>query len=158
MANFVFNVAKGAVAEYARRVNAGDPANAVLGILALAATGIESDATLMDSDTVTELLSGSTAEANNTGYSRIELDGTDGITVTVDHAADRVDVDIPDQVFSGVETGGAWAALVIYYRPDSTVGDDDDNIPLTKHDFAVTPETGVDIIAQIAAAGFFRAA
>ena len=52
--------------------------------------------------------------------------------------------------------GTNWTDLVICYDSDTTAGTDSNIIPLTLHDFVVTPD-GSDITAQIAAAGFFRA-
>ncbi len=157
MADFVFNIAKGKVAEYAARVNANDPTNAALVVVALQASGLESDATLIDKDTLADVVSGTTNEATNTGYARKVLDQAGGITVTPDDTNDRLDVDIPDQTWTAVQTtGGAWSKLIVCYDSDTTGGTDANIIPLTSHDFAVTPD-GSDITAQIAAAGFFRA-
>lgn len=157
MGDFVFNRAKGRVAEWAERVNANDPTNSVFVIAALKASGVESDATLIDKDDFSALVSGATDEATNTGYARKSLDQTGGITVTYDDTNDRVDVDIPDQTWTAVAaTGGAWSDLVIGYDSDSTGGTDANILPATQHDFAVTPD-GSDITAQIATAGFYRA-
>lgn len=158
MADFVFNVAKGKPAEYAARVNANDPANSVFVVVVLKATGISSDATLIDLTTLNGVLtSGSTAEATNSGYARKVLDNTSGITVTPDNTNDRLDVDFPDQTWTAVQTtGGAWAKLLVCYDSDSTAGTDTNIIPVTAHDFSVTPD-GSDITAQVATSGFFRA-
>ena len=52
----------------------------------------------------------------------------------------------------------ALSAAVINLRigDDTTAGTDANIVPLTMHDFVVTPD-GSDITAQIAAAGFYRA-
>ena len=52
--------------------------------------------------------------------------------------------------------GDSTDAGSINLHPNTTGGTDSSIIPLTCHDFAVTPD-GSDIIAQINAAGFFRA-
>ena len=156
MADFVFNTAKGKIAEYAARVNANDPADSALVIVVLATTGLESDATLIDKDTLADVVSGTTNEVTNTNYARKVLDNTAGITVTVDDTNDRVDVDIPDQTWNSVAAGDGWSKLLVCYDSDTTGGTDANIIPLTSHDFAVTPD-GSNITAQIAAAGFFRA-
>jgi hypothetical protein len=156
MADFVFNIAKGKIAEYAARVNANDPANSVLVILVLATSGIESDAVLKDKDDVAALVSGATNEVTNTNYARKVLDNTAGITVTVDDTNDWVDVDIADQTWTAVAAGDGWSKLIVAYDSDSTGGADANIIPLTAHDFVVTPD-GSDITAQIATGGFFRA-
>jgi hypothetical protein len=46
---------------------------------------------------------------------------------------------------------------LVCYDADTTGGDDSNIVPISQHDFAVTPD-GSDITAQIAAAGFYRAA
>ncbi len=156
MADFVFNIAKGRVTELANRVNNNDPTNAVLVIAALDASGVESDATLKDKDDFSALVSGATNEATNAGYARKSIDQSGGITVTTDDTNDRVDVDIPDQTWTAVSAGSNWSDLVFGYDSDSTGGTDSGIVPLTQHDFSVTPD-GSDITVQIATAGFFRA-
>lgn len=156
MANFIYNISKGRVAELAGRVNANDPTNSVFGVAILATSGIESDATLIDMDTLAAVVAGATNEVTNSGYARKTLDQTGGITVTVDDTNDRVDVDIPDQTWTGVAAGDGWNDFVTYYDSDSTGGADSAIVPMTQHDFVVTPD-GSDITAQIATAGFYRA-
>lgn len=157
MANFVFNRAKGRVTEWAERVNANDPTNSVFVIAVLATAGVESDATLLDKDDFAALVSGATNEVTNSGYARKTLDQAGGITVTYDDTNDRVDVDCPDQTWTAVAAGDGWNDLVTGYDSDSTGGTDSGILPATQHDFVVTPD-GSDITAQIAAAGFYRAA
>ena len=149
MANFVFNYGKGKVARYADLPASGDK----VWMMVLATSGIESDATLIDKATITALVSGTTNEVTNSGYSRKDI--TTGVTVTVDTANDRTDVDCGDQTWTAVSAGDGWNDIVIYYDPDGT-NTDSQNVPLTQHDFVVTPD-GSDITAQIASAGFFRA-
>jgi hypothetical protein len=158
MANFIFNIAKGRVAELYNRVDLSDPTNAVLVILLLASSGVESDATLLDKDTVTDLVSGATNEATNTGYARKVLSDSDIVAFAPDDTNDRVDLDIPDQTWTAVANDGTGAIgdFVVCYDSDSTGGTDANIVPLSLHDFAVTPD-GSDITAQIATAGFYRA-
>lgn len=145
MADFVYNIAKGAVAEKIR-----DGANIVL--LVLRTTNVESDATLRDKDTVSDVLSGATDEATNTNYARKSI-SNGSVTLTVDDTNDRVDVDIADQTWTAVASGDNWSDIVI---AEDVGGADSSRVPLTQHDFAVTPD-GSDITAQIATGGFFRA-
>ena len=155
MSDFVFNVAKGKVAEYAARVNANDPTNSALIVVAINTTA--TDATLRDLDTLAAIeADANTAEVTNTGYARKVLTDAGGITVTVDDTNDRVDVDIPDQTWTAVSAGTAWTDLVICYDNDTTGGTDANIVPLTLHDFAITPD-GSNVTAQISASGFFRA-
>jgi hypothetical protein len=158
MASFVFNRSKGRAVEYAERINANDPTNSVFVINLIASSGVESDATLLDKDDFTALVSGTTDLATNTGASRKTLDQTGGITVTYDDTNDWVLVDIPDQTWTAVATSpGAVSDLVIGYDSDSTAGTDTNILPVTWHDFAVTPD-GSDITAVIAVGGFLKAA
>src|SRR3990172_8013536 len=131
VANFVFNISKGRAAEFYNRVDINDPAAAELVIMLLAATGIETDAVLRDMATLAAF--------------------------APDDGADVVNLDIPDQTWVGVANDGTGAIgdLDIGYDPvgAQTMAD---IVPMTQHDFAVTPD-GSDITAQIAAAGFYQA-
>jgi hypothetical protein len=156
MADFVYNIAKGRVAELYNRVDTNDPANSALIIMVLATSGIESDATLKDKDDFAAVVSGTTNEVTNTNYARKTLTDADLVAFAPDDTNDRVDLDIPDQTWTAVGAGDGWNDIVIGYDNDTTTGTDANIIPLTQHDFVVTPD-GSDITAQIAAAGFFRA-
>lgn len=156
MTDFVFNIALGRVAELYNRVDSNDPANSALIVAVLAATGIESDAVLKDKDDLAALVAGTTNEATNTGYARKVLTDADLTAFAPDDANDRVDLDIPDQTWVGVSAGDVWIDVVILYDNDTTLGTDANIVPLTQHDFSVTPD-GSDITAEIAAAGFYRA-
>lgn len=146
MADLVFNVAKGRVAE-----KVADAPNNV-GVMLLKT--VEADATLRDRTTLADMLGAAgTAEANFTNYARkTAVAGT----TTVDQANDRVDVDMPDQtwVAAGGATNNTLAKLIVYYEEAAA---DATRIPLTAHDFVVTTD-GTDLTAQVAAAGFYRAA
>lgn len=155
MANFVFNIALGRVAELYNRVDTNDPANSALIIIAYNTTA--TDATLKDLDTVSAIEADpNTAEVTNTGYARKVLTDTDLVAFAPDDVNDRVDLDIPDQTWTAVGAGTAWTDLAICYDNDTTTGTDANIVPMTWHDFSVTPD-GSDITAQIAAAGFYRA-
>jgi hypothetical protein len=155
MADFVFNVAKGRVAELFKRVDDGDPAAARL--LVVAINTAATDATLRDLDTLAAIeADANTAEVTNTNYARKTLAAAD-VAFTVDDDNDRVDLDIADQTWNAVAAGDAWTDLLVCYIPDGvTPGADTTVIPLTCHDFSITPD-GSNITAQINAAGFFRA-
>jgi hypothetical protein len=158
VANFVFNRSKGRVTEFAERVNANDPVNSVFLIALIATTGVETDAVLMDKDDFAALVSGTTDFATNTGGGRKTLDQAGGITVTYDDTNDRVDVDVPDQTWTGLANDGTGAIgdVVFGYDSDSTAGTDANVLPMTFHDFVITPD-GSDVTAVIATGGFFRA-
>lgn len=154
MADFVFNIAKGRVAEYYNRVDSNDPANSALIIVALATSGLESDATLKDLATLAAVVAGTTNEVTNSGYARKVLTDTDLAALTVDNTNDRMPCDLPDQTWTTVAAGDGWSKLIVCYDSDTTAGTDSNIIPLTAHDFVITPD-GSDIIATIA--DFYRA-
>lgn len=156
MANFVFNIAKGRVAEYYNRVKVGDPSAARLKIRVLATGGLEADSVLIDKDTFADVISGTTNEVTNVNYAIKTLAAADLNAVAADDGNDRMDLDIPvDPSWTAVEAGDGWSKLIVCYSAD---GSDTpaNNVPLTAHDFQVTPN-GTDITAQIATAGFYRA-
>jgi len=146
VADFVANIAKGKVKYYAELPATNDALIVVL----LEATGLEADATLKDYDDLAALLAGSSNEQTTMGRKTIT-----SATITVDDTNERVDIDIADQTWTAA-TGNAVGALLICYDPDTTTGTDSTLVPLTKHDFSITPD-GSDVTAQINAAGFFRA-
>ncbi|HXF88142.1 MAG TPA: hypothetical protein VNK48_07315 [Xanthobacteraceae bacterium] len=143
MANGVFNIAKGAFVEKIR-----DGASNLL-VLLLKAN--EAESTLIDRDTVADLLSAST-EADFTNYAR--KTGITG-TITVDDTNDRVDVDMPDQTWpsAGGASNNTLTKAIIAYQESAA---DSGRIPLTHHDFAVTTD-GSDLTLVVNAAGFARA-
>lgn len=156
MANQVFNIALGRVAELYNRVDLNDPANSALIIVILATAGIEADAVLKDKDDLAAVVAGTTNEVTNTNYARKVLTDADIVAFAPDDANDRVDLDIPDQTWTAVAAGDGWNDLLVCYDSDTTAGTDANIVPMTMHDFVVTPD-GSDITAQIAVAGFYRA-
>ena len=155
MADFQFNRSKGRLAEWAERVNASDPTNAVF--IVAAYNTAATDATLKDLDTVADIESdANTAEVTNTNYSRKSIDQSGGLTITYDDTNDRVDVDMPDQTWTSIAAGTAWTDLLIAYDSDSAAGTDANILPGAWYDFAVTP-VGSDITAVFNSAGFYRA-
>lgn len=155
MANQVMNIALGRVAELYNRVDTNDPTNAALVIIVWNTSA--TDATIKDLDTVAAIeADANTAEVTNTGYARKTLTDTDLVAFAPDDVNDRVDLDIPDQTWTGVAAGTSWTDLSVNYDNDTTSGTDSNIVPLTWHDFVVTPD-GSDITAQIATAGFYRA-
>ena len=157
MANLVLNIALGRVAELYNRVDTNDPANSAL-IVVVVNAGTTTDAAFKDFDTLAACLpgAGGSAEVTNTGYARKVLTDADIVALAPDDVNDRVDLDIPDQTWTGVGAGTAWTDIIICYDNDTTAGTDANIVPLTLHDFILTPD-GSDVTAQIAAAGFYRA-
>jgi hypothetical protein len=157
MADFVFNIAKGRVVELYNRVKGNDPANSALIMVVLATSGLESDATLKDKDTLADVVSGATNEVTNTNYARKTLTDADLAALpSPDDANDRYEVDIPDQTFSSIAAGDGWSKVLICYDPDTTGGTDANIVPLCAYDFVITPD-GSNIVVTIHANGFFRA-
>ena len=155
MADLVFNISLARVAELYNRVDLNDPANAVLVVMLIVST--DTDASIKDVDTVAALIAlTSTVEATNTGYVRKILTDADIVAFAPDDANDRVDLDIPDQTWTAMGAGSNPTDLDVCYDSDSTGGTDANIVPMTHHDFSVTPNGG-DVTASIAAAGFFRA-
>lgn len=151
----VLNIALGRVAELYNRVDSNDPTNSALVVLAFntAAT----DATIRDMDTIAAIeADASTAEITNSGYARKVLTDTDLTAFSPDDTNDRVDLVISDQTWTAVASGTAITDVCIAYDSDTTGGTDSGIVPMTWHDFAVTPNGG-DITVDVPAAGFYRA-
>ena len=155
MGNFVYNIALGRVAELYNRVDSNDPSASALIVVVIDANGV-TDATLKDLDDLGAVLGTAANEVTNTNYARKTLTDTDIVAFAPDDTNDRVDIDIPDQTWTAVAAGDAWEDIIICYDSDTGAGTDANIVPLTQHDFAVTPD-GSDITAQIAATGFYRA-
>ena len=141
MDDFVFNIAKGAFAEKFRDAGANG------GVLLLKVA--DTDAIMKDTDDLAALLATAADEATDASYAR--KTGLTG-TVTVDDGNDRVDVDMPDQTWTAL-AGAAITDAVIFYQDAAA---DATRVPLTLHDFAVTPD-GSDVTMQLNASGFARA-
>lgn len=156
MADFVYNLAKGKAAAWVDAINANSPnANAVF-VIELINTSA-SDATLKDLTTFAAIESdASTAEltsGSNANYARKTLADT-AMTVTVDNTNDWVVIDCADQTWTALGAGTAVTDLVFGYDTDSTGGTDSGVLPVTQHDFAVTPD-GTDVTATIT--NFYKA-
>jgi hypothetical protein len=141
MADLVFNIAKGAFVEKIRDSAAN------CGVLLLIAA--DTDDAMRDTDTVAALLATGANEATDASYAR--KTGLTG-TITVDDTNNRVDVDLPDQTFSALAGSDITDAVVFYQESAADSG----RIPLTLHDFAVTPDSS-DVTLQFNASGFARA-
>jgi len=103
-------------------------------LVPLEASGLVSDATMVDYDTLADILNGASNEQTTVGRKTLA-----SITVTVDDTNDRVVIDAADVVYTA-PTGNAIGAVVICYDPDTTTGTDADLVPISKHDLAWTPD------------------
>lgn len=157
MANFVFNIAKGRVAEFYNRVQTNDPANSALVAVVLATAGLETDAVLIDKATLADVVAGTTNEVTNPGYSRIVRIDTDLLALAPDNTNDWLSLDMADLAFGAITAGDGWSKLLICYDSDTTLGTDANIIPLCAYDAVLTPD-GSSITLQINAAGFYKAA
>lgn len=153
MAAIVFNAGKGIWRYYLGLPAANDG----LVVLLLKASGLVSDDVLADYADVAAILAGASDEADFTGYARKSI--TSGITITPDNTNNRVDSDIPDQVWTaaGGAQNNSLGKLVVAYDPDTTGGTDGSLIPLVAFDFTATTD-GNNLTAEINAAGLVRAA
>lgn len=144
MANIVFNISLGRIA-----VDAGLPAAAdALIVVPIETSGIETDTVLRDYDDLSTLLAAANNEQTTMGRKTVT-----SVTVTVNDTNDRVECDFADQVWTAA-TGNAISALLVCYDNDTGAGTDSNIRPLTKHDFAITPD-GSDVTATVT--DFFRA-
>jgi len=137
MADLVTNVAKGRFIHYASLPGTDDALIAVV----LEATGLETDDALQDYDTLQALLAGASNEQTDMGRKTLS-----NVQVTVDDTGNSASFDAGDITWTAA-TGDPTGKLVICYDPDTTGGDDSSIIPLTIHDFTVTPD-GTDITVQ----------
>lgn len=146
MSDTVLNIAKGRLAYYAGLPAANDALKAV----PLETSGLESDATIQDYDTVAAILAASTNEQSTIGRKTLS-----SVTVTVDDTNNRVDIDCADVTWTAA-TGNAVSRLLVFYVPDTTSESDSTNIPLVLLDCVFTPAGG-DVTYSVNSAGFARA-
>lgn len=152
MSDFVFNLAKGRVAEFFNRVDSNDPANSAIIIVPID-RGAATDATLKDLDTLTAVLGAGVTERTTGGWTRKTLTDADLAALAVDDTNDRMPATIPQVTWTGV-SAGAVTDLLFCYDSDTTGGTDANIIPLTCGAFAITPD-GSDVI--LAAGDIYRA-
>lgn len=155
MADFIFNIARGRGGELYWRVKNNDPANSALVVVVLASSGLETDATLKDKDTLADVLSGTTNEATNTGYARKTITDSTLTAYSPDDTNDLLYLDMPDQTWTSVAAGDVWAKLLVCYDSDTTGGTDANVVPWLAFDFSWTPD-GLDITWVVPANGFYR--
>lgn len=152
MANIVFNIAKGRVVEFYNRVKSNDPANAALILIPIETSGLESDATLIDADTVAAVLAGATNEQTTMGRKTL-TDSDLAALPAPDDGNDRYDISLPAVTWTAA-SGNPISKILVAYDSDTTGGTDSNLIPLTMFDRAETP-SGSDIVLSTGV--FFRA-
>lgn len=147
MANGVFNIAKGKVGYYTDDAMGLAGANSRIVIVVLDSSGLEADDTLNNYDNLSALLAASNNEASSTNYARKQIAAA-GITFSVNDTSNAVQTVVDaDQTWTAVTGGNAWGKLLVCWDGDNTAGDDTNIVPLTYHDFVVTPNGG-DITAD----------
>jgi hypothetical protein len=151
MANIVFNISKGRVIEYYNRVKLSDPATSEFVLIPLETTGLEADATLIDVDTVTALLAGTTNEQTNMGR-KVLTDAELAALPAPTDASDYFEVSLPTVTWLSA-TGNAISKIAVCYRASTGAGDGA-TYPMTMFDFAQTP-SGANI--EMTTGPFFRA-
>lgn len=143
MADFVFNISKGKVAELCENVGTG---SAALIVVPFGGT----DTIDKDDDTLTVV---KTHATENTDLGRKTITS---VTVAVDDTGDKMTVDMDDITWSSATSSDDVLCLVICYDANTGSGDDDDVVPLTHHDFTASPD-GNDITVTIPSGGFYSA-
>lgn len=143
MADLVTNIAKGRFVHYGATAQAGT-GGAKLVAVVLAASGLGTDDALQDADSLTAVLALATEQ---TAMGRKVLTG---VMATVNDTTNAASVDAADVTWVAA-SGAATGKLVVCFDPTGSSADSA-LIPLTVHDFAVTPD-GTDITAQINTAG-----
>jgi hypothetical protein len=151
MANYVFNIAKGRVAEFANRVKVGDPAASRLYAIPLSST--PSQATGEDVDDFAALITAGAVEATTNGWARITLAAADLTATTPDDTNNRMPADSIDLAF-GSPTAGTNTVAVVYCYAAVATPTNAQLIPITHHDFAITAD-GSAVTGTVT--DFFRA-
>lgn len=151
MTNFVFNIAKGNIANLAALPASTDS----LIVVCLKTSGLETDSTLKDYAVLSTLLAGTSDEATFTNYARKTLTS---VTVIVDNTNDWVDISSAGWTFTtaGGADNTAVSKTLICYVP-STGAADSAIVPMCAFDTVFTPD-GTDQAFTITAPGFARAA
>jgi hypothetical protein len=148
MADLIANIAKGQIAYYASLPAANDALILVL----LKTSGLVSDATLRDYDTLSDVLAGASDEADFGTYTRKTLAS---VTVTVDDSGDVVNLDAADpSAYTATGASQAISKAVICYDGDTTGGTDANIVPLAYLDCVVTFDVGVATTLSFHASGF----
>lgn len=155
MADFTFNIAKGQIGEFVKRVDGNDPANSAIILVPLSASGTEAQGQDLDTLAAVEA-DANFAEQTAGGWVRKTLTDADFAAANseVDDTNNRWDVSLPQVTWTGPTAGSNTTGLLVCYDSDTTAGTDSNIIPLTHHTFAVTAD-GNDVVLN--AGDFLRA-
>lgn len=152
-----FNVSKDKLGWYFEQARDGTPD---IKLVLLKSSGLESDATIADHDTLSALLAAANDECDFTNYVRKTLASP---TRTVEDSNERVllggaAAGVALQVTwttAGGATNNTIGALVLVYDPTPGAPTDSTMVPLLKHDITATT-TGIDFVVTVHADGFVR--
>jgi hypothetical protein len=148
---FVFNIAKGRVAEFVHRVKVNDPANSALILVPLSAGDTEANA--QDADTLTDAIATAMNEAAGDWGRKTITDATAGFSdITVDDSGNLMPASLPSITWTAPTTN--IVGLLVCYDADTTSGGDSNVTPLTSHVLNVTGD-GNDVVLN--AGIFFQA-
>src|SRR5512134_2395887 len=152
MANFVFNIAKGRVAELVERVDTNDPTDAKIILIPLSASDTETNA--QDADNVTAALATAMNEQTTSWVRKTLTDADFAATdYDVNDTDNRRDVSLPQVTWTAPSAGNNTTGLLVCYTEEASPTDAV-TIPLTHHDFVVTAD-GNDVVLN--AGDFLRA-
>lgn len=153
MADIIFNIAKGRIAEFYNRVENNDPANAAFILIPVEAAGLEADSVLVDADTVAAVFAGATNEQTVMGR-KILTDAELAAVPAPDDVNNRYDLALPTVLWTA-PGGNPISKLLLAYDSDTTGGTDANLVPCGLFDFPQTPNGVANI--QLTGATFFRA-
>lgn len=158
MADGVFNISKGKVAELAQRVLDNDPATALLAVHLWEGVDV-ADSVIKDYETVAAIEAGTLVEASFTNYAKKDItDSGEGLAVAVDQGNDRMEANFDDVTWTVAGNGANDTLVRLTISYDGPGTDVDATMPpMCFYDFDVLTD-GSDITAQLDALGFFRAA
>jgi hypothetical protein len=142
MANFVFNIAKGRVAEYFNRVKSNDPANSAIILVPLSAT--DTEANLQDIDDLAAVIAAAPNEAG-ASWGRKTLTDADLAAVAPDDVNNRFAATLPQVTWTAPAAAQNTVGVLVCYDGDTTAGTDANIVPLVHCDFAVTAD-GNDVV------------
>lgn len=155
MANQVMNIARGRIGYYMADALGLAGANSRMQIIILEVN--EADDVLNNHDDLAALIAGANTEATATGYDRTTgRVAAAGMTINIDDTANDAEAVVDSDITYTSVTGNAFTKLLCTYDSDITGGTDANIVPMTHHDFSVTPNGG-DITADFDQTnGFWR--
>jgi hypothetical protein len=151
MSNFVYNIAKGRVAELYNRVDLGDPAAARLYVIPVDVAAV-TDATLIDLDDFAGIITAGVTERAANGWNRKTLDAAALAAMAPTDGSDAMILDFADQTWT--PTADAVTDLIVCYAAVASPTNAQ-LIPLTQHDFSIS---GDGSLVTATVANFFQAA